>query len=330
MQTINPLVSIIIPVYNGSNYLHEAINSALSQSYSPIEVIIINDGSDDNEATKKLALSFRDRISYIEKENGGVASALNTGIDSMRGDFFSWLSHDDLYYPYKIEKQLAFYQSLASKKNIIFSHEDVIDAHGLIIEKGSIYNFNPKFLNYELLYNHFIGGCSLLIPRQAFKDVGIFSTSLQTVQDYEMWFRMIKSGYAFEYLPITTGMSRRHEAQDSRLKWKLAKKEQDRLYREIQQNLPPPLWIENCADIPSAFYQLAIEFNKRDLKGVRNYDLLQGDRAVSSLPIEERVKYLWIKLAVLAKITKDRLRSTLLRVNFINSINRLRKRVLKK
>ena len=102
MSAFNSLVSIVIPVYNGSNYLKEAIDSALAQTYSNIEVLVINDGSDDNNATHNIALSYGDKIKYYKKENGGVSSALNLGLTMMRGDYFSWLSHDDIY----VEKKL--------------------------------------------------------------------------------------------------------------------------------------------------------------------------------------------------------------------------------
>ena len=73
-------VSIIIPVYNGSNYLKEAIESALAQTYDNVEVLVVNDGSNDGGATEQIALSYGERIRYFKKENGGVASALNVGI----------------------------------------------------------------------------------------------------------------------------------------------------------------------------------------------------------------------------------------------------------
>ena len=82
------LVSIIIPVYNGANYLREAIDSALNQTYQNCEVIVVNDGSDDNGKTEEITLSYGSRIRYFRKENGGVATALNAGIREMQGEYF--------------------------------------------------------------------------------------------------------------------------------------------------------------------------------------------------------------------------------------------------
>ena len=83
-MTDAPLVSIIIPVYNGSDYLKEAIESALAQTYSNIEILVVNDGSCDDGKTEEIALSYKDRIRYITKPNGGVSSALNLGIAQMK------------------------------------------------------------------------------------------------------------------------------------------------------------------------------------------------------------------------------------------------------
>ena len=101
-----PLVSIVIPVYNGSNFLAQAIDSALAQSHKNLEIIVVNDGSCDDGATERIALGYGDKIRYFCKPNGGVSSALNFGIEKMKGEYFSWLSHDDLYAPDKVEREV--------------------------------------------------------------------------------------------------------------------------------------------------------------------------------------------------------------------------------
>lgn len=107
MEMSNPKVSIVIPVYNGANYLKEAIDSALAQDYGNYEVIVVNDGSNDSGETEKIALSYGDKIRYLKKENGGVATALNFAIEKAEGEYVSWLSHDDAYFSNKLSSQIA-------------------------------------------------------------------------------------------------------------------------------------------------------------------------------------------------------------------------------
>ena len=117
-----PKISIVIPAYNASNYLAEAIDSALSQTYKNVEIIVVNDGSPDDGATAKVAAKYGDKIRYFEKPNGGSASALNVGIANMTGEWFSWLSHDDLYEPKKLEKQIEYINSLNLASSSLAKH----------------------------------------------------------------------------------------------------------------------------------------------------------------------------------------------------------------
>ena len=97
MKDISPLVSIAVPVYNGSNYMRDAIDSVLTQTYSNFEVLVINDGSQDGSATEDIAKSYGDRILYFSKPNGGVASALNRALEESKGEYFCWLSQATSY-----------------------------------------------------------------------------------------------------------------------------------------------------------------------------------------------------------------------------------------
>jgi glycosyltransferase involved in cell wall biosynthesis len=268
----DPLVSIVIPSFNGSRYLPFAIESALSQTYAAVEVIVVNDGSRDEGKTRQIAEGYGDRVIYLEKENGGVATALNSGIAIMKGQFFSWLSHDDAYYPEKIEGQLRFLEESRKKRAIIYSHEDQIDSEGRILRKAKGFEETAEPFPYRLMYSHFIGGCSLLIPRSAFEEAGSFNSDYRTVQDYDLWFRMIKAGYEFLYCPITSGMSRQHEGQDSRTKLELCRREQERLYIQVQETLPRALWLDPFEDRALAIFRLGQEFKKLGLEAVYEYD----------------------------------------------------------
>ncbi len=212
----NPKVSIVIPVYNGSNYLREAIDSAIAQTYKNVEVIVVNDGSNDGGKTEKIAGSYENRIRYLSKKNGGVASALNKGIRHMSGVYFSWLSHDDVYYPEKIQKHIKYLQERESKNIVTYCDYEFIGEGSNVKRPSSI---NPKYLEnvYLAILSTCIGGCSLLIPKTCFEKVGLFNEQMQMTQDNEMWLRIAKAGFSFEYLPEVLLQSRLHSEQGSRL-----------------------------------------------------------------------------------------------------------------
>jgi glycosyltransferase involved in cell wall biosynthesis len=212
-----PKVSIVIPVYNGSNYLRTAIESALNQTYQNIEVIVVDDGSNDGEKTRKIAESFGDRIRFFTKQNGGCGSALNLGIEHMRGELFSWLSHDDLYLPKKIERQVNKYLAQVNPDSIIFS--GYISKDGKNRRLGSTlphrYLIPPQLEKplYPLLRG-LVHGCTLLIPRSAFDKVGLFDEGLRTTQDYALWFEFFRR-FPLIYDDHVNVIARTHPDQDT-------------------------------------------------------------------------------------------------------------------
>lgn len=217
MRNCRPKVSIIIPVYNGARYLREAVDSALAQTYENIEIIVVNDGSNDGGKTEAIALSYGDRIKYCSKANGGVSTALNLGIQEMTGEYFSWLSHDDLYVPEKIEKQLDLLRRLDRDDVVLYSDYTQIDPEGKplgdMIMDSSLLNSKPL---YSVLRSG-INGCTLLIPREAFAKTGVFDEKLRTTQDYDLWLRMqLQGGYRFVHQPEVLVKYRIHSQQDTK------------------------------------------------------------------------------------------------------------------
>ena len=210
-----PLVSVIIPVYNGSNYLAEAIDSALAQTYDNIEIIVVNDGSKDDGATERVAFSYGDKIRYILKENGGVSSALNRGIAEMKGEYFSWLSHDDLYTPEKIEKQVAL---IKDKKDIVLCSGSLISANGTPI-KHKVKVLDKKLdgvgIFGEVLRNYALNGLGFLVPKSVFDKVGLFDETMRYLQDFDMWVRIMWYDYKFICHSDKLVISRVHKAQQT-------------------------------------------------------------------------------------------------------------------
>lgn len=254
----NPLVSIIIPVYNGANYLREAIDSAIAQTYKNIEIIVVNDGSTDDGETEKIALSYGERIRYYRKENGGCASALNYGISKMRGEWFSWLSHDDLYFPEKIECAVSAVceHGLDAQRTVISARSMVINAKGTQVaaRKSKLKNGTipasvmfQKFLSGQSVY-----GCALLIPKTILDGVGDFSTQYVYILDWIYWVEIALNGYDFFICPDVLVKNRYHSQQVSVTKKECHDIEIERYLLELisrvenQQDKLRAVWLYCC------------------------------------------------------------------------------------
>ena len=211
-------VSIIIPCFNGEKYLNKAIDSALNQTYQHVEIIVVNDGSVDK--TEEISLSYGDKIKYLKKENGGVSSALNLGIREMSGEYFSWLSHDDMYYPEKISEQITAIEQFSKNRKKRFIYSDFTCLHDVdkTYQTGAPINklfgeLCEKSL-FPVLFN-LINGCTVLIHKSLFDENGLFDENLETSQDYDMWFRLLRNEDPV-YIEKNLVITRIHSKQGSK------------------------------------------------------------------------------------------------------------------
>ncbi|MDR2301396.1 MAG: glycosyltransferase [Deltaproteobacteria bacterium] len=259
-----PKVSIVIPVYNGSNYLSRAIDSALAQDYKNLEVIVINDGSNDNLASENIALSYGDKIKYFYKENKGVASAWNKGIEVSTGDFVSFLSHDDLYADNKISCQINKFLSQNDKNCIIYSNWVIIDENE--VEKQQIFlpDLEPsKFFLYYLLEQS-LHGCSLLIPKTVFALEGNFDERLQSTCDYDFILRAAERRN-FILCPEILVKGRKHEEQYT-YKIITHNEERELLFIKKIQSISKDM-LNNTFNVSEQFkylYSLFLKFSQMD------------------------------------------------------------------
>ena len=229
-------ISFVIPVYNGSDYLREAIDSALAQTYSNIEVLVVNDGSSDGGLTREIALSYGEKIRYFEKNNGGVSSALNYGIRNMQGDYFSWLSHDDVYLPEKIERQIGLLKKTNQPRCIAKCTLQFINEKSELLHTKKRYRNQQteKVISWEDALQWHIkggsfGGCNLLIPKTAFEECGLFEESLRYVQDFLMWMRFFWAGYSLVCTDESLVYNRIHKKQLTQTGSALFRKESERI-----------------------------------------------------------------------------------------------------
>lgn len=187
---INGKASIIIPVYNGANFLKEAVDSALAQTYKNFEIIVVNDGSTDQGLTREIALSYGDLINYYEQENGGVASAINYGLKVSQGEWIYWLSHDDLYSPTRISDDMEFVKNNPQAK-VLYSDFYMINEKGAVFHKAIFDILKIKSVR-EVLEQNGMHFCAITLHRSVFDQVGFYNVKNWTMQDVEMVIRIAR------------------------------------------------------------------------------------------------------------------------------------------
>jgi glycosyltransferase involved in cell wall biosynthesis len=186
-----PLVSVIIPIYNGAAYLREAIESILLQTYSNFELIIINDGSKDESAS--IIKQFHDpRIRYFNQANQGLASTLNRAIELARGEYVARQDQDDISLPQRFEKQVAFLQTYPDH-GMVGTWAEIIEGTKIT---GRIHQHPAEnaVLKFDLLFNNPFVHSSMMIRKSVFNKVGLYSIdkTRQPPEDYELWSRVAR------------------------------------------------------------------------------------------------------------------------------------------
>lgn len=207
-----PMISIIIPVYNGSNYLKDAIDSAIEQTYENKEIIVVNDGSTDDGQTEGIGLSYGNKIRYFHKENGGVASALNLGIENMRGEYFTWLAHDDYFYKDALEKQILALRQCGDKTKIVYGNYDLLSVSSSFVtsvRQEYAYTIGQLTNSVFPIIIGTLHACALLIHKSHFAKVGLFDEKLPLTQDHDLMFRIFR-GQQTVFLPEVLLCSRLH------------------------------------------------------------------------------------------------------------------------
>jgi glycosyltransferase involved in cell wall biosynthesis len=204
MTEQQPLVSVVIPVYNGARYLRAALESVFAQTYRSFEVIVVDDGSIDDSG--KIAQSFPE-VHYIRQENQGVAAARNNGIAVARGEFFAFLDQDDLWTPEKLRLQIGH----------LLSHPDLgysLTHQQFFLEPGATL---PAWFRKELLSSVHTGWVlgTLVVRRTVFDTVGNFSTGYSAANDSDWFFRAKAAGIPMAVVPELLLLKRIHGANDS-------------------------------------------------------------------------------------------------------------------
>jgi glycosyltransferase involved in cell wall biosynthesis len=209
------LISVIIPVYNGNQYLHACIDSALDQTYPQIEIIAINDGSTDNSL--EILKGYGNRIQIIDQANSGVATARNTGVKASRGELLAFLDQDDVWDTTKLERQAVLLEQHGAALATYCDHRG-IDEHGKVTSpSGAVYDprASGQILEYLIRGNFILSASLVMLRRSAFDAAGGFDASQpHWSDDYDLWMRIAAQGAILYQLETLVGY-RRHSNNTS-------------------------------------------------------------------------------------------------------------------
>jgi glycosyltransferase involved in cell wall biosynthesis len=204
---MKPLVSCIVPVFNGERYLAEALDSILAQTYRPLEVIVVDDGSTDG--TAHIVAGYGERISYLRQANAGPGAARNRGLDAAAGAYVAFLDADDLWHKEKLARQMARFEA-RPELELCLSHLQHFWEPEMKDEENRLrdHRFSKPLPAYAIQ--------AMLARRTLFDAVGRFDPSLRMGEDIDWFLRAADRGTVTEMLPDVLTFRRMHEFNMSR------------------------------------------------------------------------------------------------------------------
>ncbi|OYY94865.1 MAG: hypothetical protein B7Y41_04725 [Hydrogenophilales bacterium 28-61-23] len=206
------LVSVVIPVFNASKYLAEAIDSVLAQSYRPIEIIAVDDGSTDDSLA--VLRGYGDKVIVIEQPNGGQGVARNTAVDNSSGEYIAFLDADDIWDPVKLEKQVALLERHPEAVAVYCDH-CVIDSNGDVVATTAALGgprVSGRILNNLLEYSVIVTPSLVMTRRSAFDAAQGFDVeSPRWAEDHGLWLRISYLGPIIYDITNLVGY-RRHDS----------------------------------------------------------------------------------------------------------------------
>jgi glycosyltransferase involved in cell wall biosynthesis len=201
------LISVMIGAYNAAPYLGEAIESVFAQTHRPLELIVVDDGSDDG--TGDVARAYGERLTLVRQERGGNGAARNSAVERARGDFFAFLDADDRFTPEKLEHQLAALTS-DSELDMVFGHVREFVSPELDAEER-------KGVRPPAPVSPWAAPNLMLIRRPSFERVGPFSTTLRVGVTVDWFARATEAGLKSLVLPEVV-LERRLHTQNNGLR----------------------------------------------------------------------------------------------------------------
>ena len=212
---MKPTVSINLCVFNGENYLREALGSIVSQTYKDWELVVINDGSSDS--TEAIVYEFINRgypIVYRYQENKGLGYSRNEALKRSQGEYIAFIDHDDLWMPEKLEKQVSFFKS-NSEIDFLYSNFYKMD-HDKSKKSFAHKKLQPSGFVFEhFLYRYPVGLLTALVRKSAFDKLeDLFDVSLKLTEEYDIFMRILYTAQA-SYIATPLAVYRIHSNMSS-------------------------------------------------------------------------------------------------------------------
>ena len=191
-------VSTIIPTYNCLKYLPKAIGSVLQQTHQDVEIIIIDDNSNDGTSTYLDSIDD-DRIITLTTSGVGAPQARNLGIEKATGEFIAFLDADDFWFPEKIERQLEFHQQCPDMTMSFTNYEHLTEDYEVIVDCFSYWsqfqNREEQFINIDnplefIIENNVIGTSTVMLKADVFSQTDRFNADIKYGEDWELWLRI--------------------------------------------------------------------------------------------------------------------------------------------
>ncbi len=187
---MNPLVSVVVPTYNGEAFVRETLDSILAQRYAPCEVLVCDDGS--NDGTLAILESYGERIRVLHQQHRGVAAARNRAASEARGEFLAFLDHDDVWEPHLLSTLVPILVA-RGEVGLVYADAWVIDAAGAVRgRRGSFLRYAEGRIFADLLGGNFIPVETTLLRTALFHAVGGCDEGLRYLEDYELCLRIAR------------------------------------------------------------------------------------------------------------------------------------------
>ena len=275
-----PRVSLVMPVYNRARYLPEALDSALTQGFAAMEVVVVDDGSTDGSPA--VLRSYGDRIRVHRQANAGQSAAVNAGVGLARGEFVAFLDSDDAWLPGKVGRAVARLDADPGA-DLLYAAVEFMDGDSRAIPDPRPPRRTPEGeVLGELLGGNFIRTPTAVFRRAAFLAAGGYDPDLKCVNDWDLWLRLA-TGRRVLRDPVPAARYRLHADQSVNLRRRLAEERVTVLERHL-----PRFEREAPAVAPAARRQLAsrlLKLAKLDLRDGKGDDAARRmERAVALAP----------------------------------------------